>query len=396
MPHLRTRHVAARVKKLASLWPAVGLIGPRQSGKTTLLRELLGVENVVSFDDIERRTEAARSPKLFLSRLNLPVVIDEAQKAPEVFDALKLRIDAKRVPGQYYLTGSSSFSLKAGVKESLTGRLGLVHLSPMTVAELKGKPFSPVKDLAAPQRTHAKPRFDMDTVGRAVFSGGMPVPAFFRSEDQRRAYWQSWLETTLYRDLARLIPRQYDPDLALNMLNRMALVMRDGELPTLKHFQQPARKVRAYLFAMEEIFLVRKISCHPSGVGKEVWIFFDSGLPAYLMGTARGEGGSLSLARHFLWNEWLVQAELQGLPFEKLYYKTAHGHPVDGVIGGVPFRVVATTVGISTQAAWEERPLIGAMRKLGSKFGYLIGPTDHVTLPGKNGGVGILPWGIWG
>lgn len=395
MPHMRSRLSLARLQKLSTLWPIVAVIGPRQCGKTTLVCRLLGISNVVSLDDQEWRQEANHSPKLFLSRLEKPVVIDEVQKAPPLFDALKLHVDQKRVPGWYYLTGSTSFSAKIGIRESLTGRLGLLQLTPMTLTELEQKPFTKIKDLARPFITHSKPRFDLSSVTKAMLSGGMPVPAFLHAQDQRILYWQSWLDTTLHRDLPRLFQRGYDPDLALNIVARLASVMKEGDLPSLKHFAQPARKVRQYLSAMEDIFLVKKISCHPLGVGKEAWLFFDSGFLTYLMGTTAGEGHMLSLARHFLWNEWTNLAQIQGLPFEKLYYKTAHGQPVDAVLNGIPFRVVSSTPAITTQTRWEERALVGAMKKLGSKFGFLIGPTDHVILPDKKGGIGILPWGLW-
>lgn len=395
MPHLRTRHILTHIKKLASLWPALGVVGPRQSGKTTLLSQLLGIESVVSLDDSLLREEALHSPDIFLSRLNLPTVIDEIQKAPPLFDALKLSIDKKRIPGRYYLTGSSSFSTRIGIRESLTGRLGLTTLTPLVLAELHSKTFLPIKDIAKPDLTQSKPRFSVALVAKALDTGGMPVPAFLRSANQRNLYWQSWLETTLYRDLARLFQRQYDPDLALNLLNRMASVMKDGECPTLKHFHQPARKVRNYLSAMEDIFLVRRVSCHPLGMGKEFWSFFDTGLLHYLLSSQTSEGLTTSLVRHFLWNEWFNQAQWQGLPFEKLYYKSAHGSVIDAVFNNVPFRIVGTSSELENQQAWLERPLIGAMKKLKAKFGYLVAPTDRVVLPPKTGGIGVLPWSMW-
>jgi predicted AAA+ superfamily ATPase len=120
----------------------------------------------------------------------------------------------------------------------------------------------------------------------------------------------------------------------------MANVLSNGELPTLKHFIQPARKVRTYLSAMENIFLLRKINCHASGTGKEVWMFMDSGLATHLMGTSLGEGVTLSLVRQFIWNELCVQAEYQGQRLSRTYYKSAQGSPIDFVIHDIPFRIV--------------------------------------------------------
>jgi hypothetical protein len=351
---------------------------------------------VVSLDDLAAREEALASPTTFLDKLTTPVVLDEVQKAPPVFDAIKLKVDHQRIPGSYFLTGSSAFSSRAGIRESLTGRMGLVELFPMSMAELHDEVFNPIKHLSSPLHAHAlTPRFDSSQLARSAITGGLPVPAFMRDQSQRDLYWRSWLETTIYRDLARLFKRGFDADLAFIILEKMASVLRDGELPTLKHFIQPARKVRMYLSAMEEIFLLRKINCHPLGIGKEVWLFTDSGLATYLIGTTLGEGVTLSLVRQFIWNEISVQVEYQGKRLSRFYYKSAQGNPVDFVIDDVPFRIVPNVTGITRQRDWEERALKGAMEKLDAKYGYLLGPVNKAELPPKNGGVGISPWTAW-
>jgi predicted AAA+ superfamily ATPase len=79
------------------------------------------LKNCVSLDDLEARTEANESPKIFLSKLDRPLIIDEVQKAPHLFDAIKHAVDQKKIPGTFYLTGSSTFSSKIGIRESLTG-----------------------------------------------------------------------------------------------------------------------------------------------------------------------------------------------------------------------------------------------------------------------------------
>jgi predicted AAA+ superfamily ATPase len=392
MPHFRHRFAAKYILKLAKLWPVIGLVGLRQTGKTTLMQNLFNIDHVVSLDDLAAREEAIKSPKTFLEKLETPVVLDEVQKAPPIFDAIKLNVDRKRIPGSYFLTGSTAFSSKIGIRESLTGRIGLVELFPMSMAELHDKSFRPIKLLSSPAEP---PRFHSEALGRAALAGGMPIPAFMRDQAQRHLYWRSWLETTILRDLSRFFKRGFDPDFAFALLDKMAYLLREGELPTLKHFSQPARKVREYLSAMEEIFLLRKINCHPSGIGKEVWLLMDSGLAAYLMGTAIGENVTLSLVRHFIWNELNIQAEYQGKRLARIYYKSAQGNPVDIVIDNIPFRIVSTQASLIKRRDWEERPLGGAMKKLGAKFGYLIGPVDKIEMPPKNGGIGVLPWTVW-
>ncbi len=396
MPHLRLRFAAQYIEKLAKLWPVVGVVGLRQSGKTTLMRSLFQVNSVMSFDDLTLREEAIKSPRLFLEKLTPPVVLDEVQKAPPLFDAIKMKVDEQRIPGSYFITGSSAFSAKIGIRESLTGRIGVVELFPLSLAEMHDQPMRFINSLAAPLSDNApKPRFHFTALAKATLTGGMPIPAFLRDSSQRDLYWRSWLETSILRDLARHFPRGFNPDFAFSVLEQMALILQRGELPTLKHFTGTARKIRLYLSALEDIFILRKINCHGAGIGKEIWLFTDSGLATYLMGAFMGEGVTLSLLRQFIWNEICVQAEYQGRRLTRQYYKSAQGSPIDFIIDNTPFRIVANPSTLIHQRHWEERALRGAMKKLSAPNGYLIAPVDHAELPTQAGEIGVLPWTAW-
>lgn len=113
------------------------------------------------------------------------------------------------------------------------------------------------------------------------------------------------------------------------------------------------------------------------------------------MGNVLGEAATLTLARHFIWNEIYAQYEYQGKHLTPIYYKSAQGSPVDIILDNIPFRFVANTSNLIKQLRWEERPLLGAMKKLKSKFGFLVGPVDKADLPPKSGGIGIIPWTAW-
>ena len=225
MPHLRSRFLTPYLSKQAKFWPAVAILGPRQSGKSTLLRDLLKLGDPVSLDDFELRNEARLSPKSFIARHPRPLIIDEVQKGPELFDSIKLEIDRKKIPGSFYLTGSTGFSSKLGIRESLTGRIGLCELLPLTLAEMHGLEFRTIPSYRDGKN---QPRFQLKAVMSALETGGMPVPGFIRDPQQRSDYWKNWLDTALFRDLVAFFPRRYDPDFALMLLRRMATVMRDG------------------------------------------------------------------------------------------------------------------------------------------------------------------------
>lgn len=130
--------------RLAGQFPVVGITGPRQSGKTTLAQMTFPDKKYVSLDDKELRTLAASNPKDFLAAFPDGVIIDEAQKVPEIFDAVKLFVDShKHEPGKYILTGSSQFRLKENMTDSLAGRAAFLQLLPFSLGELKDSKLIP-------------------------------------------------------------------------------------------------------------------------------------------------------------------------------------------------------------------------------------------------------------
>lgn len=388
MPHERKRHALSQVRKLGSFWPVTGILGLRQVGKTTLLRKLAGVENFVSLDDEEMREEALHSAKNFLSKLTPPVIIDEVQKAPALFDAIKLQVDRRKIPGSYFLTGSSTFSSKLGIRESLTGRIGLLRLYPFTLSEIHQKEFMVER---ASFGHKIPPRFSSEEVIRAVSVGGLPVPVFTRDSAQRDLYFKNWLETTLVRDAARVYGRGYDLDVGWSILRQFGKILQDGEWPTLRSFKQNSRVLRRYLTAFEDVFLIRKMPSHEEAVGGDAWIFSDSGIARSIIGTEFGQGASLSLARVFLMNEILAGFEYAGKTLHPFYYKSARGSPIDLIGPDTAIKITTETKG--GPLSYEERALAGAMKKLGMKAGLLAAPIDRFDPPGK--GISLVPWGYW-
>lgn len=387
MPHQRKRHALEQLGKLGSFWPVVGLLGLRQVGKTTLLRDILGLKNFVSFDDEEILEDAKQSSKNFMSRLNTPVIIDEAQKSASIFDAIKLKVDQKKIPGQYYLTGSSTFSSKLGIRESLTGRIGILRLFPFTLAEahqvsLEKKRCSLV---------HSEiPRFKMEDVFQNISSGGLPVLIFTRDPEQRKLYFNSWLDTTIMRDVARVYGKGYDPDISWSILRQMKTILQNGEWPSLRSFKQNSRILRKYLSSFEDIFLVKKIPCHEDGVGEDLWIFSDSGIARHLLESEIGQGIHLSLGRIFIFKEILANLEYAGLPYHPVYYKSMHGTPVDLIGENVAIKI---TIETKSGLGYEERSLAGAMKKLKLPYGLLVAPVDKMERPKK--GITLVPWTFW-
>ncbi|MBP5449307.1 MAG: AAA family ATPase, partial [Spirochaetales bacterium] len=132
------RIARAALLRLASQFPIIGITGPRQSGKTTLAKMTFPDKKYVTLDDKNMRELAISNPEDFIKAFPDGAIIDEAQKVPEIFDALKFHIDSTNfTPGKFILTGSSQFRLRKNMTDSLAGRAAFLKLLPLSIQELK-------------------------------------------------------------------------------------------------------------------------------------------------------------------------------------------------------------------------------------------------------------------
>ncbi len=203
------RHMENRILELSKSYPAILLTGPRQAGKTTMLRKLAQEENIgrqyVTLDDLADRDMAKNDPALFLQLHKPPVLIDEVQYAPELFTYVKLHIDKYHNPGDFWMTGSQIFRLMRGVQESLAGRVALLHMSPLSQREITGAPCVPfttdlesllagqdqLRPVAAPELFHR------------LWQGSMPGLVSGQTPD-RNVFYSSYLSTYMERDVREL------------------------------------------------------------------------------------------------------------------------------------------------------------------------------------------------
>ena len=132
---LYPRYIKPKVEEALKDTPVVCLLGPQQVGKSTLCQQLGADRSYVTFDDQATLTTARQDPTGFIQSLLPFVTLDEVQRVPEILLAIKAEIDRNRKPGRFLLTGSANLLLLPKVKESLAGRIEILHLHPLTEAE---------------------------------------------------------------------------------------------------------------------------------------------------------------------------------------------------------------------------------------------------------------------
>ena len=200
------RTIEATIRNVSATFPVLLVTGPRQVGKSTLLERMAGKERKrVSLDNPSLRTLARTDPELFLQRYAPPVLIDEVQYAPELFPYIKLIVDRRKRPGDFWLTGSQMFRMMQNVTESLAGRAGIVPMLGLSNSEINGNalPEFTVDIPKLEERLRVSPPMGVADVFGRIFKGSMP--RLYEMEDvDRGLYYESYLDTYLSRDIREL------------------------------------------------------------------------------------------------------------------------------------------------------------------------------------------------
>ncbi len=135
------RELSEKLVSLSKSFPVISLTGPRQSGKTTLVRKTFDDYRYVNLENPDQRLNAEEDPRRFLRSLGEKAIIDEAQRAPELFSYIQGIVDESHLTGQFILTGSQNFLLLESISQSLAGRVAILNLQPFSISELQKTDF---------------------------------------------------------------------------------------------------------------------------------------------------------------------------------------------------------------------------------------------------------------
>lgn len=289
-----TRHMEKPVMELNEQYPVLLLTGPRQVGKTTMLEHLIEVEGKgrkkVSLDDLTLRELAKTDPKMFFQLYQPPLLIDEVQYAPELFPYIKIMVDERHQPGDFWLTGSQLFKMMEGVQESLAGRVALLHLSPLSQSEIMKRPPEPPFSLELPllsERQNGRQMLNTPEVFQRIHQGGMPalVTGIYSNAS---IFYSSYIDTYMERDVRRL-SNDIDSLKFLRFLRSVAArtsqqVNYKGIADDAEIDQTTAKNWLHVLEALGIIFLLEPYSNNAlkRTVSTPKLYFYDSGIVCYL------------------------------------------------------------------------------------------------------------------
>lgn len=266
------RNIARKILEYYKQYPIISLIGPRQSGKTTLVKNIFPKKPYVNLEDLENREFASNDPKGFLFQYKEGAIIDEVQRVPKLMSYLQVISDEKKENGLYILTGSQNFLLMENISQSLAGRVAIFKLLPFSTSEL----------------FPAKQKFGDLNIDDVLFKGF--YPKLFDQKIDPAGYYSNYVQTYVERDV-RLVKNISNLSLFKKFLNLCAA--RTGQLLNISSLADNCginhKTAQSWLSILEASFIIYLLRPHHKNYKKRVIkmpkiYFYDSGLLCSLLG----------------------------------------------------------------------------------------------------------------
>lgn len=336
------REITKELLTLLKEYPVVTVLGPRQAGKTTLVREILSDYDYVNLENPETRQFAIDDPKAFLRQYKNKVIFDEVQRTPHLLSYLQVIVDESKQNGQFVVTGSHQLELKAAITQSLAGRTGILNLLPLSISELDNAGIS------------------FENAEDYIFNGFLP--RIYDQQQRPRTAYANYYQTYIERDVRQLINLK---DSALFEKFMKLLAGRVGQLINYQSLSNDVgvdnKTIKQWLSILEASFVVFKLSPYFENFGKRVikspkYYFTDTGLLSYLLDIEKPSQVSRdplvgSLFENLVVLEALKTRFNQGQNPNLYFFRDSHGHEIDLLYkSGREF----TGVEIKSSSTWDK------------------------------------------
>ena len=377
---MKRRHLQGQLERALADTPVVLVNGARQVGKTTLVRTIAN-RRYVNLDDATVLAAAQSDPAGFLAGLEGPVVLDEVQKAPELFPAIKAAVDGKRRAGRFLLTGSTDVMLLPRLSESLAGRMEVLGLRPFSQGELEGRREGFVDAVFARRMGSSSPGdLSRRDLMERVVRGGYPEAQRRRSAARRTAWFGAYLTAIVQRDvrdLANIEGLSALPRLLGLLAARSAGTLNAADLS--RAVALPLSTLKRYLALLSATFLVETVPAWSGNLGKRLVraprvYLSDSGLICSQLGLgvprlAKEPGLFGPLLETFVMLELRKQLAWSRARPGLFHFRTQTGQEVDLVLEDPSGRLVGIEVKAGATARAEDfRGLRVLQEAVGSRF----------------------------
>lgn len=363
--------------------PVIFLRGARQSGKSTLVQMIADGPHparYVTLDNAGILSAAGSDPTGFIAGIDKPVVIDEAQRIPELLLSIKEDVDSHRHPGRYILTGSADIMTAPKVADALAGRMELLTLWPLSIAEINGHEGNLVDSLYSEMFYSSLPPSTSFQLYERMVAGGFPEPSQRKSHRRRQAWFESYISTLLDRDIRSLSNIQdltAVPRLLKLLAARTSTLHNQSEISRSSGI--PNSTLTRYLSLLKSTFLVQELPAWSTNLGKRLvkspkLFMVDTGLTCALLGLdAAGlkQGGevtgrvfenfvALEVFKHASWSQMLVRL---------YHFRSQRGQEVDIVLEDSQGRVVGIEVKLSASPSPKDFSGLKTLQEhLGKRF----------------------------
>lgn len=357
------RKITKKLLAALSDSPVVLLHGARQTGKSTLIKSLVGEEypaEYLTFDDPGFLSAAQNNPIEFLSAYEGSIALDEVQRVPGIFPAIKSLVDKKRTPGKFILTGSSNVLLIPKISESLAGRMEILNLYPFSQNEITGADSNFVDDVFGKNYKMPNIPGKQNELIKKVSTGGYPEMLTRKNKERQDAWFKSYVTTILQRDVRDIANIEKLSELP-KLLKLFA--SRAGTLLNFAEFSRssaiPQTTLKRYTALLEALFMIYLLPAWSGNLSKRLiktpkLYLSDTGLLSHLTGfnSEKQKSDTLLWGRvleNFVLMELVKQASWSDYNLSLYHFRTSGGQEVDFVIERSDGAVIAVEVKASSK-----------------------------------------------